>query len=71
MNYVDNFRKMPTPMIVLHVASKAIIAFGLGVLLGERIKDGSGGLISISPMLIILLGIILSVPPLIKIFKGN
>ncbi len=63
MGLVDNFRKLPTAMIILHIASKAIIGFGLGILLASYLR-GFGGWI-------ILLGIALSILPIYKILTGK
>lgn len=63
MSIVDNLRKLPTPLLVLHIASKAIIGFGLGIMFARQLSNLGGW--------IILLGIILSIPPVYKIFRGN
>ena len=61
MSLVDKFRSLSTPMIGLHIASKAIIGLGLGVVLAQYLQ-GFGGWI-------ILAGIVLSIPPIYLIFK--
>ena len=61
MSMVDKFRKLPTAMIILHIASKAIIALGLGALLAQWIGGFAWWLI--------IAGVVLSVPPVYMIFK--
>jgi len=60
MGIVDKVKGLPTPLFILHFASKAVIAFGLGVLLANQI-EGLG-------WLIVGLGLVLSIPAAIKIF---
>jgi len=63
MSIVDNFRKLPTPLIVLHIFSKVLIGFGLGIVLGSQLYHLAGW--------IILAGIILSIPAGYKIISGK
>jgi ABC-type spermidine/putrescine transport system permease subunit II len=63
MGLADNFRKMSTSMIVLHVASKVIIGIGLGALLAEWIAPVAWWLV--------IAGIVLSIPPIYLILKGE
>ncbi len=63
MSYVDNLRKIPTPMICLHIFSKVMIGFGLGVVFAKSMR-GYG-------VWIIVAGIVLSIPPLYKIITGK
>jgi len=63
MSVVDRFRKLPTPMIVLHIASKAIIGIGLGAALAEWL--GAYG------WWIVVLGVALSIPPIYIIYKSE
>ncbi|NQT21958.1 MAG: hypothetical protein HQ579_00805 [Candidatus Omnitrophica bacterium] len=61
MSIVDKFRNLPTPLLLLHILSKAIIAFGLGVLLASYFKTYA--------VWIITGGIVLSIPPIYLILK--
>lgn len=61
MSLVDGLRKLPTPMITLHIFSKVLIGIGIGSLFANFIVGVEWWLI--------IGGIILSVPPAIGIFK--
>lgn len=60
MSIVDKIKALPTPLFVLHFASKAVFTFGLGILLASYLK-GLG-------WWIVGLGVVLSIPSVIKIF---
>ena len=61
MSHVDKFRKLPTPMIILHIASKVIIGIGLGAALAKWIGPYGWWLI--------VIGMVLSIPPIYLILK--
>ena len=63
MSLVDKFRKIPTAMIALHIFSKVLIGIGLGAILAKY-------LVGIEWWLVIV-GVILSIPPIIVIFTDN
>ena len=60
MKVLDKVKSLPDPMFILFVSSKVIAGIGIGILISDFAK-GLG-------LWIILLGIILSVPPAIKVF---
>lgn len=60
MCVLDKIKALPAPLFVLHFASKAIIAFGLGIILASYLQ-GLG-------WWIVGLGVVLSMPALSKIF---
>jgi len=60
MSMINKVKSLPNPMFVLFVSSKVIVGIGIGVLISCFAK-GFG-------IWILLLGIILSIPPVIKIF---
>ncbi|NQU74493.1 MAG: hypothetical protein HQ547_07295 [Candidatus Omnitrophica bacterium] len=60
MGIIDKVKGLPTPLFILHFASKAVVAFGLGIVLGSRL-EGLG-------WLIVGLGVVLSIPAVIRIF---
>jgi hypothetical protein len=57
---IENFRKLPAPLIILHVFSKALFGFGLGILLSDYLKYCA--------IWIIVAGVLLSIPSAYKIF---
>ena len=59
MGIIDKVKSLPTPLFILHFASKAVIALGLGVLLASQL-EGLG-------WWIVGLGFVLSIPAAIKI----
>jgi hypothetical protein len=61
MNLIERVKNLPGPLLCLHVASKAIIGFGFGIVLAKYL-EGFG-------WSIVILGVILSIPPIIKILK--
>lgn len=61
MSVVESFRKLPTPMIILHIFSKVVIGFGLGMVFA--------GNLNFSGWWIVCLGVILSIPPIMKILN--
>ena len=63
MSLPDGVRKLETPMLVLFVFSKFLIGLGLGVLLATYLLDWGWWLL--------LAGILLSIPPAIKIIAGR
>ncbi len=60
MSILNKVKSLPNPMFVLFVSSKVIAGIGIGVLVS--------GLVQGFGLWILLLGILLSVPPAIKIF---
>jgi len=60
MSILNKVKSLPNPMFVLFVSSKVIAGIGIGVLISE-FAQGFG-------LWILLLGIILSIPPAMKIF---
>jgi len=60
MSMINKVKSLPNPMFVLFVSSKVIVGIGIGVLISCFAK-GFG-------LWILLLGIVLSIPPVIKIF---
>jgi len=60
MSMINKVKSLPNPMFVLFVSSKVIAGIGIGVLISCFAK-GFG-------IWILLLGIVLSIPPVIKIF---
>ena len=56
---IDKVKALSTPLFILHFFSKMIFAFGLGILLANRL-EGLG-------WWIIGLGVVLSIPTAIKI----
>jgi len=60
MGVIDKVKALPTPMFILFVSSKVIGGIGIGVLLGQALH-GLG-------WWILILGVILSIPPAIKVF---
>jgi len=63
MIWVERFRKLPTPLMFLHVFSKVLFGFGLGLLLGN-IWEAAG-------LPIIIIALILSIYPVYKIISGK
>jgi len=63
MSIIDNVRKLPAPFLVMHIASKAILGFGLGIVLAKQLSDFGGWLIA--------LGLLLSIAPGYKIIMGE
>ena len=61
MSLIDKVRGLPTPILVLFIASKLIIGVGLGVLLASCIA-GLG-------WWIVIVGVLMSVPGALKIFS--
>jgi hypothetical protein len=61
MRLIERFKRLPGPMIVLHIFSKVLIGFGLGVVLAQYIP-GAG-------VWCVVAGVILSIPPIYMIFK--
>ena len=59
MGIIDRIKGLPTPLFILHFSSKVLFAFGLGILLANRL-EGLG-------WLIVGLGVVLSIPTAIKI----
>ena len=59
MGIIDKVKSLATPLFILHFASKAVIALGLGVLLASQL-EGLG-------WWIVGLGFVLSIPAAIKI----
>lgn len=57
---VNEFRKLPTPILLSHVTSKFVFGVGLGVLLAGYLKDFGWG--------IILLSFIIGIPSIFYIF---
>ena len=54
MSIINNLRKLSTPMLLLFIASRAIIGLGLGLLLARYIGHLGWA--------ILILGIILAIP---------
>jgi len=63
MGFVKRFRELPTSLMILHVASKVIVSFGLGIVLAKQLGDLGGW--------IIILGIVLSIPSAYRILSGK
>ncbi len=63
MGILNKVKALPNPMFVLFVSSKVIAGIGIGVLISSCAR-GFG-------LWILLLGIVLSIPPVIKIFKKS
>ena len=63
MSILDKVKALPNPMFVLFVSSKVIAGIGIGVLISSCAK-GFG-------LWIFLLGVFLSIPPVMKIFKKS
>ena len=57
---INEFRKLPTPVLILHVMSKFIFGIGLGVLLAGHVK--------FSGWWIILLSLIIGIPSIFYMF---
>jgi len=61
MSIIDKVKGLPTPLFILHFLSKAIVALGLGVLLAGRLTGLGWWIVGI--------GVVLSIPTAIRIFK--
>jgi hypothetical protein len=61
MNVIDKIKVLPTPLFILHFSSKVLIGFGLGIVVA-RCMQGLG-------WWIVGLGIVLSVPAIMKIWS--
>ena len=60
MGFVNNFRELPAPLLMLHVGAKSVGGIGIGVLLCNYLA-GFG-------WWIILLAVLMAIPSTIKIF---
>lgn len=63
MLWVERFRKMSTPLIFLHIFSKVLFGFGLGLLLGNLWEKYG--------LPIIIIAVLLSIYPAYKIISGK
>ena len=61
MSIADGIRKLPTPLLVLLVASKLVVGLGLGVLLA--------GVLAGCGLWILILGIVLSIIPAVAVLR--
>lgn len=63
MNLINRFRKLPIPILILHITAKFVFGVGLGVLLANYLS-GFGSWI-------ILLALIMSIPGAYKVLSGK
>jgi len=63
MNFINRFRKLPTPILTLHIIAKFVFGVGLGVLLVNYL-NGFG-------WWIILLALIIGTPGAYKVLTGK
>ncbi len=63
MNLINRFRKLPIPILILHITAKFVFGVGLGVLLANYLS-GFG-------WWIILLALIMSIPGAYKVLSGK
>jgi hypothetical protein len=61
--WIERFRKLPTPLMFLHVFSKVLLGFGLGLLLGNLWEKYG--------LPIIFIAVLLSIYPAYKIISGK
>ena len=62
MSLPDGVGKLSTPVLVLFVVSKIIVGIGIGILLANWLPGAGWWLV--------LLGVVLSIPPGIKVLRG-
>lgn len=60
MGIIDKVKLLPNPMFILFVSSKIVVGIGIGILI-SGLAEGAG-------LWILILGIMLSIPPAIKVF---
>ena len=63
MSIIERVKNLSAPILVLHIASKAIIGFGLGIVLANQLREWGGWIIA--------LGTLLSLIPGYKILSGK
>jgi hypothetical protein len=63
MVWIDRLRRLPAPLLILHIFSKILFAFGLGLLLGNLWEKYG--------LPIIIIAILLSIYPSYKIISGK
>jgi hypothetical protein len=61
--WIERFRKLPTPLMFLHVFSKVLLGFGLGLMLGNVWE--------VAGLPIIIIALALSIYPAYKIISGK
>lgn len=61
--WIKRFKKLPTPLMVMHITGKVIVCFGLGILFADYLTK--------FVWWIILLGVILTIPSGNRILTGK